>query len=56
MAYSMELNGRTIFLAAKAETAMGDYIGLHTAMLLSAVPMLAGALLLIFIPYPQKAN
>ena len=26
MAYSMELNGRTIFLAAKAETAMGDYI------------------------------
>ena len=26
MAYSMELNGRSIFLAAKAETAMGDYI------------------------------
>ena len=26
MAYSMELNGRTIFLAAKAETALGDYI------------------------------
>ena len=26
MAYSIELEGRTIFLAAKAETAMGDYI------------------------------
>ena len=26
MAYSMELNGRIIFLAAKAETAIGDYI------------------------------
>ena len=26
MAYSIELEGRTIFLAAKAETAVGDYI------------------------------
>ena len=26
MAYSIELEGRTIFLAAKAETPMGDYI------------------------------
>ena len=26
MAYSIELEGRTIFLAAKAETALGDYI------------------------------
>ena len=43
-------------VGAAVTAAMGDYIGLHTAMLLSAVPMLAGALLLIFIPYPQKAN
>ena len=26
MAYSIKLEGRTIFLAAKAETALGDYI------------------------------
>lgn len=26
MAYSIELNGRTIFLAGKAETPIGDYI------------------------------
>ena len=43
-------------VGAAVTAAMGDYIGLHTAMLLSAVPMLAGAMLLIFIPYPQKAN